>query len=59
MADQSQARRGILRTEFADEIGEIVVELADIADVAARPGSAVAARINGRRLSLGAAEPLK
>ena len=37
---------GIFATQFGDEIGKIIVELADIADVAARTRGAMAARID-------------
>ena len=49
MADQHQMGVGIVLGQIGYEVGHIVVELADIADVAVRPRSAMSARIDRHR----------
>ena len=71
MADKQKSRILSAFAQFADEVGEVIVELAGIGDVAARPRGAVAAEIdpdrrnsdigerarNAVHLGRGAAEP--
>ena len=49
MADQGESGGRVGLAELGDQIGEIVVELAGIGDVAARPRGAVAAKIDRDR----------
>jgi hypothetical protein len=58
MADQRQPRLRVGRAQVRDEIGEIVVELADVADVTARPRGTVTARVEGDRRDPGRGERL-
>ena len=58
MADQRQRRGGIGLSDLTDEIGEIVLELADIADVAAHAGGAMAANVGRVDIDAARSEPL-
>ena len=47
MTDQCQRRAGVNFADFADEIGKVVFELAEVANVSPCAGGAVAANIHG------------
>ena len=57
MSDEGELRLGIATPQVLDQVGEIVVELPGIGDIAARSGCAMAAKVDGDRLESGVRQP--
>jgi hypothetical protein len=59
MTDERQPGRRIRLAQFSEEVGEVVVQLIRIGDVAARPGGAVAADVHSDRRHASARQRLR